>query len=709
MARWLLLALIIGATPVFGAAATAQPQARTVLALYDSLTEQSVRFSRIHRYAELPLNHLGLRVRYWDVQQGLPDAASLRGVRGIILWPKGYRVHQADALLRWVAQQAAAGLGVALLGGPYEVADATGIPPDLTSTNALLSHFGLRYAGDYTDVPLSWTVARKHAAYVEFERPLNGPLPAFGRYEAVGESGVEMLRLQDIHTSPPATSVVAVAKPGAAFVDSGFVLWQGSVGSTAYSQWHIDPFHFFATAFATTALPKLDPTTASNRRLVFALVDGDGWTNKSDLIQYRQAGASAPQVLRREVLERYPNLTFSVAPIGSDLDPANPGSTRARRDAIEIFALGNVEAAVHTFSHPLHWRSDDPAAGTQYNEVHTRRTPQIAQELDGALALLQQVLPPGKRVRLIQWPGDMAPPGEALAAASRLNLLSINGGSPTPPGPFSYSLVAPFSYRDGQAIQVYAANDNEQESLSRIPSRKAVRLSIAATDIPRRVRPLSIYFHAQSAADTARLNTLRSVLDSVLSEESIVAWPSDYVRAVAGFEQAEITVINQDSWQISQRGALQTVRFDDAGSRSVDLTRSRGVLGERHVQDALYVALDAAVPDAIVALRGRQPAESQSSVEPLLLQASWHIAALRREAGSLRFTAAGFGPGHWQWHTPPRALYLFRALRGGALLWEDQTQASASGVLNFTVPVAAQQPVMIVMRRLADRTAEQRR
>src|SRR4051794_6861787 len=80
----LLLAALSLGDLAFTAAASAQPTGsqptsqsapeplrREILALYDSREESRPDQTRIHRFAEMPLNHLGLVVTYWDINAGL--------------------------------------------------------------------------------------------------------------------------------------------------------------------------------------------------------------------------------------------------------------------------------------------------------------------------------------------------------------------------------------------------------------------------------------------------------------------------------------------------------------------------------------------------------------------------------------------------------------------------------------------------------------
>ena len=77
---------------------------RDVIALYDSIVEAQSDLTGIHRFVEMPLNYLGLRVTYLDLRKPLPDATTARA-RAIVLWLKSGAEPPLHAL-EWVANAA---------------------------------------------------------------------------------------------------------------------------------------------------------------------------------------------------------------------------------------------------------------------------------------------------------------------------------------------------------------------------------------------------------------------------------------------------------------------------------------------------------------------------------------------------------------------------------------------------------------------------
>lgn len=154
----LLLALLaVGQMPGLAGRAAAQDQPagaipRTILALVDLREEKTVRLTRIHSMAEMPMNHLGLTVVYWDVANGLPDLSRYPDLRGIVTWFAGEPFADAAAYIGWVGQAMDRGLKVAVLGQPGVRLSAGSKPVPLAIVNRFFARFGLRDDDGYSDL-----------------------------------------------------------------------------------------------------------------------------------------------------------------------------------------------------------------------------------------------------------------------------------------------------------------------------------------------------------------------------------------------------------------------------------------------------------------------------------------------------------------------------------------------------------------------------
>ncbi|MGQ3030405.1 MAG: hypothetical protein ACT60Q_18905, partial [Ferrovibrionaceae bacterium] len=142
-----LLALILTAAPAWAA-----PMQRTVVALFDGQRTGSARLSNIHRMAAMPLNWLGLVVRFHDLRDGLPPVWNDPDVRGVLTFSMQPGVPDPAAYVDWAEKVVAAGRKLVVLGelGPTE--DARGKPVP----HALLARFvgllGLAHDGDWSPV-----------------------------------------------------------------------------------------------------------------------------------------------------------------------------------------------------------------------------------------------------------------------------------------------------------------------------------------------------------------------------------------------------------------------------------------------------------------------------------------------------------------------------------------------------------------------------
>src|SRR5439155_995443 len=96
--------------------------------------------------------------------------------------------------------------------------------------------------------------------------------------------------------------------------------------------------------------PRPDVTTLNGRRLFYSHIDGDGMRNVSEVRPQALSG----EIIHDEILSKVP-LPISVSVVVAEVDPELLGSARTQGLARAMFALPNVEAASHSFTHPLDW------------------------------------------------------------------------------------------------------------------------------------------------------------------------------------------------------------------------------------------------------------------------------------------------------------------------------------------------------------------
>ncbi|MBF5094097.1 hypothetical protein F1643_05945 [Azospirillum sp. INR13] len=217
---------------------------------------------------------------------------------------------------------------------------------------------------------------------------------------------------------------------------------------------------------------------------------------------------------------------------------------------------------------------------------------------------------------------------------------------------------------------------------------------------PIRLKPFNVYYHMYSGQKAASLNALVSVLTAARATELAPVAASTYARIAEGFYTARFEPLEGGRrWRVRDRGALNTLRFDRASATAVDFSRSAGVLGQRHSQGSLYVALDPAVAEPVVALAevDRADRDPPASV-PYLVEGRWAFSALAGEGAGFRVAATGYGEGSMVWRVPRSGPWTVTAERDGAVLWTGSATADEDGRLTLTVPVSGIAPLLLRLR-----------
>lgn len=147
-----------------------------------------------------------------------------------------------------------------------------------------------------------------------------------------------------------------------------------------------------------------------------------------------------------------------------------------------------------------------------------------------------------------------------------------------------------------------------------------------------------------------------------------------------------MTPLGPHAWRVANRGALQTLRIDDGDGRlEGDLFASTGILGWRHDNGSLYVALDPAVDEPILALAQ----ELKNVTGPILRDSRWLISNLKRDLNGLRmsFSTHGFGYGQMRWVTPKSCMtwnWLLVDAEGGRA--DGQVHSNENGEIELNFP-----------------------
>jgi polysaccharide biosynthesis protein PelA len=737
----LLLAFLTAASAAEERAPRVVP--RVILAVYDSHYQRDVRDTRIHRLLEMPLNHLGLVVRYQDRNQGLPAPEQMRDVRGILTWFQSDAMERPAEFLSWAAAAIDAGKRFVVIGDLSVARDLQGQATQTALINRFLAKLGLRVE-DWVPVTYNVRIAYKDPAMMDFERQLPAVLPPFDRVRPI-DSRVNVHLLARRGGDHRTDSALVVTGPHGGYAASGYTHFASY--SQDQLQWYLNPFEFLRLAFATDGLPKPDTTTLAGRRIYYSHIDGDGWRNQTEVPRYRAERISAPEVILRDAIRPFPDLPVTVGPIAADLDPRWFGSRESMRVAREMLAVPWVEAGSHTYSHPLDWESlaqanKENAAVAQrgglmrWNHIwrpwwervaerwskpeaedgapslrrgHSRlRSYELYpydpnQEIGGSIDFINRILPQGKRVKLLQWSGTTLESEGILEATQKARVRNINGGDTRFDPEFdSYAWVAPLGRQVGRCRQVYSSDSNENTYTNLWNERyfgfRYLVQTLCRTESPIRVKPFNLYYHIFSGEKQASLDAVLHNLAFARGQELAPITASDYAAIVDGFFSAVLTQLGTRCWRVANRDGLNTLRFDHPSEQGVDWARSTGVIGERRYQGSLYVALDPALPVAVVALSGAPfPA---AHCRPYLVQSRWQISNLQLGQRSFSFEARGFGRGDMEWQARSDTHFIVQFSMEGKPAREIQVSSGTKGRLRLSIDETLPQPVHVTVREL---------
>jgi polysaccharide biosynthesis protein PelA len=738
-----------------------RPVSRVILAIYDSRYQKDISDTRIHRLLEMPLNHLGLIVRYQDRNTGLPSLAEMQDVRGILTWFQSDTMKNPAEFLAWAETAIDAGKRFVVIGDLSVSRNLRGQSTQTELINHFLGRIGLR-TENWTPVTYDVRIVYKDPEMMDFERSLPPVLPPFDKVKLI-DPHVRAHLVARRGNDPATDSPLITTGPHGGYVANGYTHFAtypppeaNSQSGEVHLQWYLNPFEFFRLAFATGEVPKLDTTTIVGRRIYYSHIDGDGWRNQTEVPKYRREGISSAEVILRETIKPFPDLPVTVGPIAGDLDPRWLGNQESIAVAKEILALPWVEAGSHTYSHPLDWETlaqlargnvakhenlwgsceriwrplwervaeqwskpeiretkapDEEHGGKEHASLNTKlRRGQSRlrsydlypfdadQEIRGSIEFINRLLPAGKRVKILQWSGTTLGSESIIQATRKAGVRNINGGDTRFDKEFdSYAWVAPLGRQVGRFHQIYSSDSNENTYTNLWNERyfgfRYLLQTLRRTESPIRVKPFNLYYHMFSGEKEPGLDALLGNLRFARSQELAPITASHYAAIVDGFYSGNITQIGNRRWRVENRDGLDTVRFDRADRLTVNWADSHGVLGERHYQGSLYVALDPADEAPVFALTQSNTSSNGGFARPYLVQSRWIVSRLRIKPRSFSFEAQGFGAGEMEWQTAPGTHYLIRCASNAGWSRDLHSSSSPDGRLRFSLTEGRSEPI----------------
>jgi hypothetical protein len=332
----------------------------------------------------------------------------------------------------------------------------------------------------------------------------------------------------------------------------------------------------------------------------------------------------------------------------------------------------------------------------------------IEHEIVDSIKVAQKMAPPEKKVKLIQWSGDTSPFEAALRLTREKGFLNLNGGSSRFDDEHpSYSFIAPIGLKVGAERQIYATSSNEETYTDLWTNRffgyRYLKVTAQNTEIPLRISPFNIYFHMFSGEKEASVNAIKENLDFARTQQLHPIIASHYSSIVNGFYSTAITSIGDKAWRITNRGDMNTMRFDNATNFSVNFASSKGILGQRYFQNNLYVFLDPAAKEPAIYLKpNEEPYELPVEKIPYLVESSWDVNTIERNTQKLTFNIQGFGAGTMRWNMPQAGEYIVEATgksKNAAPLFAKHIRVSDDHLLTVTFDkTSGIEPLLVTIR-----------
>lgn len=541
------------------------PIARRVLGFYDGNSELKKQ-SYCHRYLSVLIEYYGYVPQCENIHD-FPLTANNR--------------HQFAAVIYWLVQTSYNNKAVQTSIEQVINQVPTVFIGKLPDNSEILSLLGLKVAGSY-EGKLSI-----HNASLTY--PLPSALPnQFTRYLSTDPGHKILASLHD-QKQQQGIAVASTAWGGVLLEPLNV---QELINNR--SRWPLDPFEYLIPLLKLEQIPVPDITTESGRRVITAHIDGDGFPSVAWLPGKPFAGQSVYEhILSQSTLPHTVSVVEAeIAKHGLYPDIADKLEQIARK----IFQLDNVEVASHTFSHPFFWDERINVTTKLYGDSLPvpNYTQDLNREIDGSVNYInQQLAPKDKPVKVFLWSGMADPTEDVIAKTQQLGLLNVNGGNTfILKDNYSISQVYPHLnwYKDG--VQVYAPtiNENLYTALwtANYNGYSRVTETFDLLGEPRRLKPVSIYYHMYSGVYPSSLAALKQVYKWAQQQTLTPLYLSEYAqRATALYETGIAKSINDTSWYISSTG-IKSLRIASDFTLSA---QSEGIAGVTSGPDGRYVSL----------------------------------------------------------------------------------------------------------------------
>lgn len=561
---------------------------RKVILLYDSNSTPIRQLADVHRLIQMPLEYLGFVPEVYDINSELPEVYPNLGYAGVISMNID---SQNEKLEKWLLQAKKYGLKLFFINAfPF------------ARNSQAFNDLGISLYENKDKKILSFRILRKISGD-GFEAPL------------VISDADSLIR-----TSEAEDMIELENSAGQIHIPFAITNWGGyAVNNTLINNenelWVYNPFEIFARVFRNDLFPIPDTTTENGRRILTAHIDGDGFTEISEFNPLKTTG----EIIRDEIIKVF-TIPHTVSIIEGKVAPWGLYPEKSKKFELiakSIFELPNVEMASHSFSHPFAWPTNNMTAEFRTYELKYGHNLPIKnykinfeREIIGSINYIQSLLKDTKKtVKVFLWTGDCSPDEEQIKLTYKARVFNVNGGGTTitQQEPFLFRVSA-MGLNYGNYFQVYApiTNENIFTNLWKGPfwGYTNVIQSFELTEKPKRLKPISIYYHFYSGKKLASLNALKKVYRYALSQSPNPMFLSEYAEKVLDFRQTAIIKI-PEGFIVKNAGYLRTLRMP-IKLGFPDIRKSKGVVGFSIGVDEIYVHLDGS-GDYVIKLSQKKP------------------------------------------------------------------------------------------------------
>ena len=569
---------------------------RRLIAFYDKNEGESESQNMIHNHLENILNYYGYHCEYYDL---LAPPKNYLDYGGAVIWLGGDMVENPVKVMEWLSTVKKEGKKIIWIGS-IPARDKT---TDYSrQTNEIAKkEFGF-YTGDAYTPHKHLIEIKKHSDIIGFEKKLNG-YTMDGYTQIIIDKGDKakraLLELSIKNVENSISNPVFVAEWGF-YGDEGKVFYIGNEESQ--KRWIANPYEIVKQTF-DTSYPIPDVTTVDGKRAAFIHVDGDGALSKSEV----STGHSTLRVGYEKIFSKYPYKT-GVSFIAGELDKRYFGTDEAKGWAQKILSLPHIEAASHTYTHPLEWATGKVAYTTDKNASKVKygtltvwqnsdKSVDDKFEIEDSVKFIDSLLPKNKKTVSLFWSGDCLPTQKDIKFVEKMGLSAINGGDTRFDGEFnSLAFVRPIGRSIDAQKQIYTAMSNENIYTELWTDKfwgfRGVLESFLNTEKPKRIKPLNLYYHHYSFEKKASFESIVKIYGYIKSKEGELSflYPSEYYKKAKNFYNVKIEKTEKNGYKISGATDLKEFRMDG----KITLKNTKNVKSAHYdeKQNVTYITLD---------------------------------------------------------------------------------------------------------------------